>query len=243
MSAIRTPSISASSHAGLDDRVVQLAWFVGGAIYAFLVPYVFWDRLGIQHDWYYAIYFGAVALLVGAYAVSTRADLAGAFRRNWVLSLALGIPAAAFVAWNVLREDATPHPEGAYFGFELLWRGVVYGAVDALLLTAFPALVAYGLLRGNVTGVARRAGFAALALALTLVITATYHWGYGQYRANGMAQNGLGGPLFGNTVMSVPAFASTNPLGTVIAHVTMHVTATNHAYETDVFLPPKTDSQ
>ena len=243
MSTIRTPTIGTVPHARLDERVVQLSWFVGGAIYAFLVPYVFADRLGIQHDWYYGIYFAAVALLLGAYTVATKADMAGAFRRGWLLSLVLGIAAAAFVVWNVRRADATPHPAGAYFGFELLWRGAAYGVVDALLLTAFPALVAYGLLRGKVTGVGRRAGFAALALALTLVITATYHWGYGQYRSNGIAQNGLGGPLLGNTVMSIPALASTNPLGTVIAHMAMHVTAVNHAYETDIFLPPQTDAE
>ncbi|MEZ4572752.1 MAG: hypothetical protein R2849_21035 [Thermomicrobiales bacterium] len=47
-----------------------------------------------------------------------------------------------FLIFNVLSRDSTPHPDGAYFAFEIGWRGLLYGIVDGLLLTAFPALVA-----------------------------------------------------------------------------------------------------
>jgi len=33
------------------------------------------------------------------------------------------------------------------FGFEIVWRGLVYGGVDALTLFVFPAAVAYRLVR------------------------------------------------------------------------------------------------
>jgi hypothetical protein len=43
-----------------------------------------------------------------------------------------------------------PRGRGAYFVFELLWRGVRYGLIDTLLLTIFPCFVAYKPLHGHV---------------------------------------------------------------------------------------------
>jgi hypothetical protein len=132
------------------------------------------------------------------------------------------------------REDGTPRPDGAYFLFQLGWRGIAYGVVDALLLTAFPAAIAFGLMRRNIAGLGRHLKFAALMLPLTIIITATYHLGYEQYRDDGLSQ-----PETGNVIISVPALMTGNPLGSVITHAAMHETAVVHAYETDVFLPPQ----
>jgi hypothetical protein len=77
-------------------------------------------------------------------------------------------------------------------------------------------------------------GFAALALPLVVVITASYHLGYQQFRDDGVAA-----PETGNTIISLPLLVSANPVGSVIAHASMHLAAVTHAYETDVFLPPQ----
>jgi hypothetical protein len=150
----------------------------------------------------------------------------------------LGILVAGAQLWNVLGEPTTDRPQGAYFAFELLWRGVTYGVVDALLLSAFPGLVAYSVLRGRVGGFLGKVRFAAVALPLVLVITATYHLGYPQYR-----EDGVGQPEIGNTIISLPMLATANPVGSVIAHATMHTAAVAHSYETDVFLPPETTAK
>jgi hypothetical protein len=159
------------------------------------------------------------------------------FRRNWRWSLALGVPVGGFVVANALSRDATPGPEGFYAAFEVIWRGAIYGAVDGLLLTAFPGAVALALLGGKLTGARRRAAFAALALSLSLVITGAYHLGYEQFREDGIA-----GPETGNAIMSLPLLATGNPLGSIVAHSAMHVAADIHSYETDVFLPPQIDT-
>jgi hypothetical protein len=72
---------------------------------------------------------------------------------------------------------------------------------------------------------------------LVLVITGAYHLGYEQFR-----EDGIGPPEIGNTIISVPMLATGNPLGSIAAHASMHVTADIHAYETDVFLPPETEA-
>ena len=47
----------------------------------------------------------------------------------------------------VFSQAGTDHPDGWRFGFEILWRGLVYGSVDALTLFVFPAAVAYLLMQ------------------------------------------------------------------------------------------------
>lgn len=214
----------------------QVAWFVVIAFVAYLVPYVLTSVLDVQHDLYYLLYFAVALGAVYAYVTATGFDVRSFLLQNWKLSLVVGAASTAFVVWNVLaRNDSTPHPDGAYFGFEILWRGAAYGLVDAVLLNVFPAMIAYSLLRGNVASLTRRVGFAVLALLLTVVITATYHLGYDQFRGSEVSK-----PEFGNVVIELPTLVSVNPLGSVVAHTSMHLAAVTHAYETDTFLPPQT---
>src|SRR6478672_11041664 len=125
-------------------RATQLIWFAGGAGLGFLIPYVFSDLLGLQHDAYYAIYFGLVGVFLGAYIRTTGVSVRDTLSRSLPLTLLAGVIISGLEVLNILRTSpVTPHPSGVYFGFELLWRGVVYGIVDALLLSAFPALVAF----------------------------------------------------------------------------------------------------
>ncbi len=212
------------------------AWFAFGNVVAFLIPYIGVSVFDLQHDIFYGLYFAATLALVAAYVRTEHVDMRGLFTRNWIWSLALGAVIAFAVARNVLaNSDATPRPHGAYFVFELLWRGVGYGAIDALLLTAFPCAVAYAILRGHVGGFGGRIGFIGLTLPLVLMITATYHLGYPQIR-----QDGLSRPETGNALISVPALLTANPIGSIGVHMTMHVTAVTHSYETRDYLPPQT---
>jgi hypothetical protein len=162
--------------------------------------------------------------------------LAEQLRVRWRLSVVIGLASAAFVVWSVLaRIDSTPHPTGLYFAFEILWRGAVYGVVDALLLSAFPGVVAFNLLGRDVAGIGRRALYGGFTFALVFIITLTYHAGYEGLRN----QEGLTGPEIGNTVISIPVIASANPVGSVIAHTSMHLAAVTHAYESEDRLPPQ----
>jgi hypothetical protein len=214
----------------------HLAWFALVCAIAFLVPYLGISVLALQHDVFYLAYFAITLTVIAGYARVEHVAVVDVFRIRWRWSLAIGLLLAAFLVFNVFHtEDATARPHGAYFVFELAWRGVGYALVDTLLLTVFPCLVAYTLLRGNVAGLTGRLRFTALALPMVMIVTATYHLGYPQYR-----QNGLSRPETGNMLISIPAFATANPIGSFVAHVSQHVAAVTHAYESQIFNPPVT---
>jgi hypothetical protein len=222
----------------VPEAVRHLGWFALVCGVAFLIPYVGVSVLDLQHDLFYLVYFAVTVGVIATYARIERVEAAEILRRRWRWSLVLGVALAAFLVFNVFgTTDATARPHGLYFAFELLWRGVGYGIVDTLLLTIFPCFVAYRLVHGHVSGLKGKLRFTALMLPLVLVITASYHWGYPQYR-----EDGLGRPETGNVLISIPTFATANPVGSVVAHVSQHVTAVTHAYESRVFNPPVTTS-
>jgi short subunit fatty acids transporter len=103
----------------------------------------------MDHDVYLAIYFIVVLVGFAAYAAATGLDVRATLRRQWKLGVVLGIVFGVALVRNVLSEDATPRPLGAYYVFELIWRGGIYGAVDALLLTVLPASSSIARLAGT----------------------------------------------------------------------------------------------
>jgi cobalamin synthase len=212
----------------------QFVWLAGGFMLAFLIPFVFADRLEIDRDVYYGIYGASVIALVLAWARATGRPLAQlASRRPW-LTLALAVAASAILVLIVYRtDDATPHPEGLEFAAALAWRGVFYGAVDGLLLSVFPILAVFAAFEGRRRGLRGTVVVASIALAASLAMTAVYHAGYSDFRGEKIRK-----PLVGDVVWSAPTLLTLNPIGAPVAHVSLHTAAVVHSYETETFLPP-----
>ena len=214
----------------------NLAWLLGGLAMGFLVPFVFADILGLQRDLYYAVYATAVASFFVAWSRATDQDLGRMFRRRLGLAVVLGVIVAGLMASIAIgAEDATSRPGGLRFVGAVLWRGVVYGAADGLLLSAFPILAVFAAFAG--TRLRRHWGgkiaIGAVAMVASLAMTAAYHAGYSQFRSADMRS-----PVVGDLVWSAPTLLTLNPVGAPIAHVGLHTAAVVHSYDTDLFLPP-----
>jgi hypothetical protein len=215
------------------DARRHIAWLVGGMAGSFLVPFILADQSGLQRDLYYTAYVAAVVGLFVAWARDTRQPLGEMFARRWRLALGLGVVFAAVSAFIASRaEGGATHPGGIEFIAALGWRGVVYGAADGLLLSAFPILLVFAALHDS--RLRRRAGgliaVGAVAMVASLGMTAVYHAGYSDFRSNKLRK-----PVTGDLVWSVPTL---DPIGAPIAHVGLHVGAVVHNYDTDLFLPP-----
>jgi len=213
----------------------HLAWLALGFIGSFFVPFLLADLLGLPRDLYYGVYFLFVGGLFVTWARDTGKPLGHLFSRRWPWALGLGLVFALISAIVALRAvPATPHPGLAFVG-ALIWRGVLYGAADGLLLSAFPILVVFAALstQGERAEVGARVLKGALALVASLVMTATYHLGYSEFRSPKLVR-----PVAGDLIWSIPTLATLNPLGSPLAHARVHVGAVVHSYNTDLFLPP-----
>lgn len=216
----------------------QWVWLAGGLVIAFLTPFVFADLVDLPRDAYYGVYAAVVLGFVTAWAWTSHLAVAPVALRNWRWAVGLGLIAAAVLAVMVLRtEDATVRPDGWTLIGAVAWRGVVYGAIDGLLLSVFPILAVFTAFEGHPAR-GRRLGViavGALALLASLAMTATYHLGYSDFRSEKLRK-----PLIGDVVWSTPTLLTLSPLGAPIAHIGLHTAAVLHSYETDVFLPPHT---
>ena len=211
-------------------------WLAVGFGVAFAVPFLLADLLELDRDLFYGLYALAVLGLLGSWARSTGYGLLAASRRRSGWAVGLGLLSAALLAFVVVRsEDATPHPGGLDLAGAVLWRGVVYGAADGLLLSVFPILVVFAAFAGS--RLSRWTGgklvIGAAALLASLAMTAVYHAGYSDFRSGKLRK-----PLTGDVIWSVPTLATLNPIGSPIAHIGLHVSAVLHSYETETFLPP-----
>lgn len=155
-----------------------------GRLRQFLVPLIGSSLLDLHHGVYLLFYFAFVAALLAGYVRHNGIAVADVVRRNWTWSLLVGLVSLVPTIRNILSEDSTPHPDGAYFVFELVWRGAIYGDFNAILLTVFPCLVVYTALGGQLGTLGRKAAYVA-SLGLILAITASCHLGYEQYRDAG----------------------------------------------------------
>lgn len=215
-------------------RASQWTWLALALGIGFAIPFVFADLLDVRRDAYYGVHAAATLALFGAWARSTGLRVPELLRRRWPLALALGAAGAVVTVFAVLRvEDATPRPDGAELAVAVLWRGVVYGLSDGLLLAALPVLIVYAALDPGRRRIGGKIAVGAAALAASLAMTAVYHLGYAEFRDGDLAK-----PLTGNAAWSLPTILTANPVASPIAHAAMHVTAVVESYETEVFLPP-----
>ena len=228
-----TPVTGASVSAGGG---FPLLWLGGAAMLFFLVPFVGTDWLELQPDLYYLGYFTLAVAFFATFVTMHASALRPLWTEHLWQSLLIGALAGAALAIGIFNQAATPHPDGWRFGFQIVWRGLIYGSVDALTLYVFPAAVAYLLLRGNRKGLRRKAAFAGLALMLSLLVTTTYHLGYSEYRGDTIKS-----PEIGALVANIPTALTGNPLGAVLTHGTMHISAVLHQNEGGAqhMLPPK----
>jgi len=211
-------------------------WMAGGALLFFLVPFVGTDLLGLQPDLYYLAYATIAVPWFGSFVAVNRAQLCDLWRLNLTSSLVVGSVAGIGVAAIVFSSEGTDHPDGWQWWFEIGWRGLVYGGVDALILFIFPAAVGYLLMRGNRAGARRKLGYAGLVVVLSLVMSAGYHLGYPEYRDADMRS-----PLIGTVMADSAAVFTGNPVGAFVTHGTAHVSAVVHQNEggPTQMLPPK----
>jgi D-alanyl-D-alanine carboxypeptidase len=180
-----------------------------------------------------------VALLCLAWTRATHLDTRAMLLRNWRWGAALGVGCAVVLSLLVFRtEDATAHPDGLAFAGSILWRGLLYGITDGVLLSVFPILVVFEAFRRRPLLQKGRGKVAvgSLALAASLAFTAVYHLGYPEFRGEKLRK-----PVAGDVVWSLPTLLTLSPFGAPIAHAGLHVSAVVNSSDTDTFLPPHED--
>ena len=211
----------------------HLKWILLGVLVGFGASFVFGDLITLPLDLYYLIYFGIVVAFFTIYIKKTQLNLKEWFSRRWVWGILLGLVFGVLMVQNVLSRPVTEKFTGPYLAWLIFWRGLIYGAIDGLLLSVFPWMVTWRAFDVEKKPLGKKIAFGFLAWFFILVLTTAYHLGYADFRSKKMIQ-----PNIGNTIISVPTLVSGNPIGSPMVHAIMHITAIIHSPKTELFLPP-----
>ncbi len=217
----------------MASDIGHLKWLAFGILAGFGSSFIFSDLLMLPRDLYYLFYFATVAMLFVLYARQTKLEVKLCLRRRLTTTVVLGVVFGALMVQNVMSRPPTEQFSGLYLGWLVIWRGVIYGAIDGLLLTAYPWLVTWRAFGMQNRGLPSRIAFSLVAWLFILAMTTAYHVGYADFRSSKLVQANIG-----NSIMSVPTLVSANPVGSAIAHAALHVAAVLHSPETELFLPP-----
>jgi hypothetical protein len=212
-----------------------LLWVVGAGILGFAVAAVCAGLLRLPRPVYLVVYAGLTSVFLYRYAVWSGFDFRIAVRHHWLLGMLGAALFGTFVVRNVLSQPASPHSVGVALAFDLLWLGVIYGALDALLLSVMPIHAVWRAFStiSQVNTWPARLAVGMVALIASLSVTTLYHVGYPEYRGSAVIS-----PDIGNGTMSVAYLATSNPISSVASHIAMHVAAVLHGPETTAQLPP-----
>jgi hypothetical protein len=208
-------------------------WIPAGAIVGFLASFLLGDMITLPVDLYYLLYFSVVLGFLAWYVRRTGLDLSLWLSRRLPLAITLGLLGGVVLMRAVLARPETPQLEGAALAWAIAFRGVAYGAVDGLLLFAFPWVVVWRALAAERGGWARRIRASGVAFVAMLIVTTAYHLGYRDFRSAKILM-----PNVGSAIAAVPTLVAANPLSSTLSHVVMHVTSVVHSPGSDLFLPP-----
>jgi hypothetical protein len=214
---------------------VHLGWVMAAGLLGFAISMIFAGILRLPRNLYLIPYSGIAGLFFYAYVRWSGLSISELIRHNWVCGLVGAIALALFLVKNVLSQPISPTSNGLPLIWDLLWSGVVYGSMDALLLTVLPVFAswqAFTLLNwtSNLPG---KILVGVIALLASVLVTAAYHLGYPEYRGAGMV-----GPVIGNTTMTLGYLITNNPLTAIFSHIAMHIAAVLHGPASVMQLPP-----
>lgn len=217
-----------------DPRALRhLGWIPAGAMVGWAASFLFGDLVTLPVDLYYLIYFTVVIGFFGYYVRRTDLDLRRWVSRRLGWALALGVVGGLALMPGVLSRPATAPLSGSMLAWAILYRGVAYGAVDGLLLFAFPWIVVWRAFHSEGAPWGSRLRASSVAFVAMLLITTTYHLGYRDFRSSKIAM-----PNLGSAIGAVPTLVAANPVASAVSHVVMHVTSVVHSPASDLFLPP-----
>jgi hypothetical protein len=214
---------------------LNLVWIAGAALLGFAIAAIFAGRLHLPRSLYLIAYVGLAGGFIYAYVRWSGVSISNLILHNWPLGVIGAVVLGGFMIRNILSQPVSARSEGLALAFDIAWSGVVYGLIDALLLSVLPVHATWSAFSslGLTESWAGKIGVGVLTILASLLVTGAYHLGYPEYQGPG-----LFGPVIGNGAMSVGYLLTNNPMTAVISHMAMHIAGVLHGAGSVMQLPP-----
>jgi hypothetical protein len=210
-------------------------WVFAFGLLGFAVSGVLTTALELSRDWFVGLYLALITPVVVVYLRTIDIDLRELVLRHWVRGVAGAAILGVVMVVGVQGMDASPRAAGPGLVWDILWLGLVYGLLDALLLNVLPVMAVWRASTelGRTTSWRGKAVTGIIALGASLYVTTAYHLGFAEFRGTDLRE-----PLVGNTLMTLGYILSTNPITAFVGHVALHVASVFHGVDATMTLPP-----
>jgi hypothetical protein len=214
---------------------MSIVWILSASFIGFGVASIFAGLLKLPRNLYLLVYIPVVAALFALFIVINKISLIEILSHNWYWGIIGALLAGAFVIKNVYSQPSSKMSKGLALFTDITWPGLVYGLMDALLLSVLPVL-AVNIALTNPVWTQNWLGKICLGfigLLASFFVTTAYHLGYPEFRGKKVLW-----PNIGNGVLSLAFILTMNPLAAILPHMAMHVAAMIHGKETTGQVPP-----
>jgi hypothetical protein len=214
---------------------MSIIWILSASFLGFAVASIFAGLLKLTRNLYLLIYIPVVAAFFFLFIVINKISLTEILSHNWYWGVIGALLAGAFVIKNVYSQPSSKRSTGFALLTDIAWPGLVYGLMDALLLSVIPVLAIKIALTDPVwtQNWLGKIGFCIIGLFASFFVTTAYHLGYPEFRGKRILW-----PNIGNGVLSLAFIITMNPLAAILPHMAMHVAAMIHGKETTGQVPP-----
>lgn len=214
---------------------LYFGWCAAVSFFGFAVSRVFGRMLHLRRSIFLIPYVSLASIFICAYVRWSGISIVNLFRQNWYWGVIGGILLSVFTVKKILSQPVSKRSEGLALAFDLICSGILYGLVDALLLSVLPLLATWQAFTlfdwtSNWLG---KILVGAMALISSFAVTVEYHRGYPEYRGRDIV-----GPVIGNAVMSLGFLLTTNPLTAILSHMAMHIAGVFRRPTSVAQLPP-----
>ena len=213
----------------------MFGWVIVASILGFVISAIFAGRLRLSRHRFLIPYVSLVSIFPSSFIVQNKIDLTEILTENWAWGILAGGLVSIFLVKTVRNQPFSRQTRGADLIFDISWAGFVYGIIDALFLNVMPVVAVWVgasqfIWSANMVG---KIGLGIVGLFASLLVTLAYRLGYPEFR-----NKSVGLVLVGNAIITLAFLLSSNPLGSLISHVAMHVAAVLQGPETTIQLPP-----
>jgi hypothetical protein len=212
-----------------------MIWILYASVLGFAVAAIFAGILKFPRNIYLLIYIPLVAALFALFIISNKLNITELLRHNWYWGLIGALVAGAFVIKNVYSQPSSERITGLELLLDIVWPGLIYGLIDALLLSVLPILSIKLALTNSIwtENWYGKVAFGVIGLLASFLVTTAYHLGYPEFRGKKVIW-----PNVGNGVLSLAFILTMNPLAAILPHMAMHVAAMIHGKDTTGQVPP-----
>ncbi|TXT57599.1 MAG: conserved membrane protein of unknown function [Candidatus Thorarchaeota archaeon] len=219
----------------INELIGPLHWVLLSGLLGMFISGIFSKKLQLERRFFLIPYVIIMSIFLYSFFSLNNISFLNLIIENSMYGIIVGIIVGGILVKTVQNQPISRTSTGNKLLGEVLWFGIIYGFIDALLLNVIPVITIWN--GFEIMGLTSIWWGMIIALVTSftasMFVTFMYHIGYDEFR-----NKSIGFVIIGNSIITIAYIISLNPLGAILSHVIMHIAAVYQGPKTTLQLPP-----